>query len=1207
LKLYPKIFRYLIVSIFLLLKIQFTFAQMEFVQNKGQWKKQINYKGNFNTGSFFLENNGFTVLLNDPEDVQKLSAKKHGLFRKGEITNVKDSLVFHSFAYNVTFVGAALNPEKIPDKPLPTYNNYFIGNDKSKWAGNCKIYTAVTYKNIYPNIDVRYYSTQNKLKYDFIVHPGGNPSAITLQYNGGVNLSLTNKQLVIGTSVGNVTEMEPYSYQTNTNSKQTVTTKYIVKNNLVTFAISKYDPSATLIIDPQLIFSSFTGSVSDNWGYTATPGADGSFFAGGVAFDNGYPASLGAFQTVYQGTIPGSYAVGFDISIFKFSPDGRFRMYATYIGGSGEEQPHSMIADAAGNLIIAGRSTSNNYPLLTGIPNTGLGYDIVVSKLNATGTALLGSVKIGGSGADGVNIKDKASSLGDTSLSRNYGDDARSEVLLDGSNNVILASYTQSTDFPTANASQAAFGGGLQDGVIVKFTPNLSSLIFSTFFGGNKNDACFVGAINPITNNLYIGGATESSNLPGNTAGTINPNFLGGIDGFVTELQSNSSSLIRTTYIGTPSIDAVYGLKFDRFGYPYIMGTTTGNWQVQNALFSNPGAKQFIAKLQPDLSTFVYTTKFGTNEPTPNISPIAFLVDRCENVYVSGWGGNVNGGYSNSGTAGLPEVNPLPNIPAADGSDFYFFVLEKNAQSQLFGSHFGQDGGVGDHVDGGTSRFDANGIIYQAICANCNKNFAPTFPTYPTGPTFPWSSTNNSNNCNLAAVKIDLDFSGVATEIQSSINGVLNDTIACFPILVSFRDTLQKGVTYFWNFDALNFPNNIDAITTHADTSHYYTAAGLYRVRLISEDSTTCNIRDTSYINITVSDRRVFPSFTAKRIQPCNVNKYIFENTSTTFDGSSFVPTSFVWDYGDGSPKDTTNKLPNRQHIYPGLGTYFVTLTVIDPRYCNAPITDTVIITVLSNVKSVPVVAASPACTPADISFKNSSILGVTWLWQIIDSANNIIDTSTLFEPTFTLTNGGNYKYRLIAFNPATCNLADTSAYINLTIYNTPNALFDYSPIPPQPNTLVKFRNLSANATSYFWDFGDGESSTLFEPLHEFIKMGDYKVTLYAYNRLICTDTFSLTISVIIVPLLDVPNAFTPGKFGNNSIVYVRGFGIEKMEWKIYNRWGELVFKSNSKTQGWDGYYKGKLQPMDVYTYTLNAEFVDGQKVQRTGDISLLR
>ncbi len=1169
---------------------------MQFVQNKGQWNSLVNYRGDFKTGSFFLEKNGFTVLLHNAEDIKKMGAVRHGGGSKIIDISTKDSL--HSHTYKVSFKGSNINPTLQPEKIQPSYNNYFIGNDKSKWAGDCKIYTAITYKNIYPNIDVRYYSTADKLKYDFIVHPGGNPAMIALEYDGADFITTKNNELIVGTSVGEVKELAPYSYQTGLAGSSNINTKYVVKNNIVSFKIEKYDDKQTLVIDPQLIFSSFTGSTADNWGYTATPGPDGSFFAGGITFGTGFPVSTGAYQSAFS-------AGDYDISILKFSPDGRQRLYATYIGGNAEEQPHSMIADANGNLIIAGRTNSPNYPLLTSIPSTGTNYDIVLTKLNATGTAILGSVKIGGSGNDGMNIKDKNNYVGisgDTSIRRNYGDDARSEVILDNLNNVILVSCTQSTNFPTVAALQAT-SGGVQDGVILKMTPNLTSIIFSTYYGGSGDDACFVAAINPLTGNLFVGGATTSTNLPGNAVNTINPNFIGDIDGFVTEFNSNGNTILKKTFIGTTLVDLVYGLKFDRYGFPYIMGTTTGNWPVSsNAIFSNLNAKQFIAKLQPDLSSFVYSTKFGTDVPTPNISPIAFLVDRCENVYVSGWGGNVNGGYSNSGTTGLPEINPLAPFPP-DGSDFYFFVLKKNAQSQLFGSHFGQNGAAGEHVDGGTSRFDANGVIYQAMCANCLAFGPATFPTFPSNV---WGPTNPSSNCNLGAVKIDLDFAGVATEIQSSINGVLNDTVGCFPILVSFKDTLQKGVTYFWNFDAVNFPNNTDAITNHPDTSHFYNATGVYRVRLISEDSTTCNIRDTSYITITVSDRRVFPSFIAKRVEPCNINKYTFENTSTTFDGTQFVPTSFVWDYGDGSPKDTTNKLPIREHTYASLGTYFVTMTVIDPRFCNAPITDTVKIIVEPNVKAIPDVIKD-ACAPVTYTFLNNSLFATSWEWQFVNEAGTLIGTSNAEEPNFTFTTGGVYKYRLIASNPNTCNLTDTSAYFTVKVSNVPNALFDYSPIPPEPNVAVKFRNLSTDANSYLWDFGDGATSTLFEPTHEFNKTGGYKVTLYAFNNLICTDTFNLVVNVIIIPLLDVPNAFTPGKFGSNGIVYVRGFGIEKMEWKIYNRWGEVVFKSNNKKDGWDGFYKGKLQAMDVYTYTLDAQFVDGQTKRQTGDISLLR
>jgi gliding motility-associated-like protein len=1184
---------------------------MEFVQNKGQWDKRANYKGGFNTGALFLENKGFTVLLNKREDMQKLSEIKHGIpISKFPKINSREKFILHSFAYNVSFLGANTNPEKIPDKALPTYNNYFLGNDKSKWAGDCKIYNAVTYKNVYPNIDVRYYSTQNKLKYDFIVHPGGNPAAIALRYDGGVKLYIKNKALIIGTSVGDVTELEPYTYQTNANIKADVITKYIIQDNVVSFDVSKYDPTATLIIDPQLIFSSFTGSLSADWGYTATPAADGSFFAGGVAFDIGYPTTLGAFQTTYNGgSNGGDFFMGYDISIFKFSADGHTRLYATYLGGSAEEQPHSMIADAAGNLIVAGRSNSPNYPVLTNIPNNGIKYDIVITKFNATGTALLGSAKIGGSGDDGINIVDKElNPVGDTSICRNYGDDAKSEVILDAAGNVILASCTQSNNFPTFNAIQSAIAG-MQDGVIIKLTPNLNNLIFSTYYGGNGDDLCGVAAINPITNNLYIGGTTRSNNLTGSFSGTVNPNFLGDMDGFITELQANGSSILKTTYIGTPNKDLLYGLKFDKHGYPYVMGTTMGNWPIINAIYKVVGAKQFIAKLMPDLSAYVYSTTFGTVDISPNISPIAFLVDRCENVYVSGWGGNINGGYSNSGTLNMLEVNPIttPVLPPADGSDFYFFVLKKDAQSPLYGNHFGKNGGAGEHVDGGTSRFDDNGIIYQAICASCFSS-GTTFPTFSTNANGPWSTTNNNpDNCNLAAVKIDMNFAGIATTIQSSIAGVLNDTLGCRPILVSFRDTLQKGVKYYWNFDVVSFPNITDTITLVANASHFYTQNGSYKVRLISEDSSTCNIRDTSYINIEITERVATPKFSFQKIGLCNSTTYQFTNLSFPSDSTSFNPISFEWDYDDGSPKDTANKTPVRTHPFPGPGTYFVKLKIIDDRFCNTPIIDTQKIVIASNVTALAAKLAG-GCSPYTPTFQNNSLNGVTYLWEFVNAVTgSIIGTSTDVEPSFTFATQGMYKYRLIANNLTTCNLHDTSAYFTFPVLKTPTVNFDWKPKPIEAEELVNFTNLSNFATSYLWNFGDTITSTLFEPTHIYAKKGNYYASLTAYNSSACSASLTLQVPVIASQLLDVPNAFTPGKFGTNSVVYVRGYGINKMEWRIYNRWGELVFKSTNKREGWDGYYKGKLQPTDVYTYTLDAEFVDGQKIRKTGDISLLR
>ncbi len=127
------------------------------------------------------------------------------------------------------------------------------------------------------------------------------------------------------------------------------------------------------------------------------------------------------------------------------------------------------------------------------------------------------------------------------------------------------------------------------------------------------------------------------------------------------------------------------------------------------------------------------------------------------------------------------------------------------------------------------------------------------------------------------------------------------------------------------------------------------------------------------------------------------------------------------------------------------------------------------------------------------------------------------------------------------------------------------------------------------------------------EPSHVFNESKEYTVNLIAFNVAGCTDTFPIKVTATVIPLLDVPNAFTPGKFGANGTISVAGFGIGKMDWRIYNRWGQLIFHTTNRKEGWDGTYKGAVQPMDVYTYTLDVQFTDGKKYRKTGDITLLR
>ncbi len=1173
------------------------YAQMEFIQNKGQWDSRVEYRGDFSTGSFFLENQGFTVMLHNADDLKNVSDQMHG--HNPNTATTGQPLILNSHAYKVKFLGGNSFTANIPDKIQPYHNNYFMGNDESKWASDCKIAQAVTYKNIYPNIDVRYYSDANKMKYDIIVHPGGNINAIAMQYSGVDKIQVKNKELLIKTSVGEIKELYPYSYQATADGRKTVDCKYVVKNSIVRFNVDDYDPKSTVVIDPTLIFSTFTGSTADNWGYTATPGNDGSFYAGGIAFGTGYPVSPGAYQTVFGGGVNEDNTGPYDMAIIKFSSTGNNRLYATYLGGSGNEQPHSMICDAQGNLIIAGRSASGNYPKTVPQIGPGGGYDLVVTKLNATGAAILGSVKMGGNGDESVNIRGKyVAPDGPDVTRRNYGDDARSEVILDAAGNICLASCSKSSNFPVTPGTpiQEIFGGGRQDGIIVKFNAGLSAVLFSTYFGGSGDDACFVLSQDPISGDLFVGGGTNSTNLLGDKTGVLQSTFQGGeCDGFVTRIKNDGSGIVKTTYQGTSGNDLVYGVQFDKLGFPYIMGTTTGSWTVVNASFSNPGSKQFISKLKPDLSAYVYSTVFGTSAAVPNLSPIAFLVDRCQNVYVSGWGGGINNLklFPSAGTGGMPEVNPLPNIPAPDGADFYFFVLEKNAQSQLFGSHFGQNGSVGDHVDGGTSRFDANGVIYQGICG-CGAN-GSLFPTTPGS----WSRSNNSINCNEAAVKIEMNFAGIGASVKATINGIV-DTIGCVPLDVRFTDTLAKGKSYVWVY---NDPfSTVQRDTTYAPLNsviHTYNQVGSYRLMLISIDSATCNIADTAYVTVKVGNNEIDVDFNFFKLDSCNSLRYQFNNLTTAVL-PNYNNRSFLWDFGDGSPKVRSNFGPII-HTFPSVGSYDVVLITDDTTFCNAPDTAKKTVRISPNVKAI-FTTPGRGCVPYDAQFKNISLGGTDWLWEFGDGA-----TSTLFEPTHTYSSTGSYNVRLIAIDTSTCNKRDTSAYFTITVFPIPTARFSWTPNPPQENTITRFNNLSIGANRYLWDFGDGENSTLTNPTHQYNATGIFRTTLYAFNAADCVDSLTLDVPIIIVPLLDVPNAFTPGRFGKNAQVKVEGFGIGKMNWKIYNRWGQVVFATADRNQGWDGTFKGALQPMDVYTYTLDAEFTDGQKLRKTGDISLLR
>lgn len=1184
------------------------YGNVQFIENKGQWDSRVLYMAQVPSGAIYIHKSGYTVVQHNPKDWEKLYDVAHGHSANNAGADLRlnnAGFEVKSHAYTVNFLDASSKQQVIADKAIQTRNNYYIGNDPSKWTTGCRIFLGVTVKDIYPNVDIRYYSQSGQVKYDLIAKPGADISKIALKYDGIEKLELKGKELRIPTTVGDLKELEPYTYQYDEQGRKNISNKYIVKDNVVRFDIKKYDKNTTLVIDPTLIFCSFSGSTVDNWGFTATYGADGSFFGGGIVWGAGFPVSPGAFQSTYGG---GNEA--FDIGIIKLTADGSSRIYATYIGGSGKEQPHSLVVDAAGNLVIAGRTNSGlSYPTNganNGLIGSGGGYDIVVTKLDPSGQ-LLGSKRIGGTGDDGVNISD---ARGLNSLQQNYGDDGRSEVILDGST-ILVASTSQSrnvgsstsTGFPIVGGFQNQ-NAGAQDGVFFKLSSDVSTLLYSTYLGGAGNDAAYVLSVSPLTGDIYIGGGTESSDFVGTGNGGVYPNNRGGIDGFVTRL-SNGGGLIRSTYIGTGGVDQVYGVQFDKYGFPYIMGQSTGGWQPVNAAWSQAGA-QFIAKLDVDLSKFIYSTAFGTNPSLPNISPVALLVDRCENVYISGWGGAVANSFKSAGTGGLP-VTPDAIQPNTDGKDFYFFVLKRNATSQLFGSFFGQSGGFVDHVDGGTSRFDARGAIYQAICANCLSKTDPPNKPFPTTPGA-WAEINpaansSSSGCNLGMVKIEMDFAGVRAAPQSLIDGVPRDTLGCVPLTVDFTDTIQNAISYEWDFG--DGSPRVTTLYPNLNTQHTYNNVGIYRVMQIAIDSSTCNIRDTAYVTIKVGNNRAEPDFNAVKISTCteNVFRYRFDNLTAAFPSQPFSNQSFKWIFGDGSAPVITGSA-SVNHTYQSAGTYNVSLILIDSNYCNYPDTLKKQLRIATNVEArfeTPVAG----CAPYMATFNNTTLAGQQFYWDFGDGG-----TSTETSPSHLYSTPGSYTITLRAVDSTTCNISDTRS-ATIVVSDKPKADFNATPQPPLVNTPITFTNLSsADAVRFKWLFGDGDSlvtNSSQQVQHEYNSTGTFTACLIAYNRYECTDTICKPIQTLVDAAVDVPNAFTPLSSDGNKIVYVRGYGITKMRFIIWNRWGQKVFESNSKQMGWDGKYNGVVQPMDVYAYTLEVEFFDGKRLTKTGDITLIR
>ena len=301
-----------------------------FIANKGQWVNASQYLINLKGAQVFIEPNAFQYFFEKEQDVANYfshTLNPH-LFKPQTINRHAVRLEFEN----------GLKSEIIGQNALPHYYNFFNGNNPDFWKGEVPSYAKLIYSQIYPGISMHVYTNKNGgLKYDFNISPRTSTQQIKMRYTGANKIKLQNGNLIIKTSINEFIETKPYAYQIINGVKQEIVCDFKLKNEVVSFVLGDYNPSYNLTIDPELVFSTYSGSSVDNFGHTATYDNSGNLYTAGIArnatdFPNGrYPTTSGAFQTIWGGGSGSWPQSGFpcDIAISKYNNDGTALMYAT--------------------------------------------------------------------------------------------------------------------------------------------------------------------------------------------------------------------------------------------------------------------------------------------------------------------------------------------------------------------------------------------------------------------------------------------------------------------------------------------------------------------------------------------------------------------------------------------------------------------------------------------------------------------------------------------------------------------------------------------------------------------------------------------------------------------------------------------------------------------------------------------------------------
>ncbi len=1081
--------------------------EIDFIENKGQWPQQVLFAGGLTGGNMLLTHSGFTYFYTSEQDMEQLSEKK-------EQGVSIDSALVKGHWYKVNFLGCNHNAISAGYDKKSRYLNYFYGNDSSKWKGKVGIYGKLKTAGIYNGIDLVVYSLGRSMKYDFVVHAGSQPGQIALQYEGVTPVLQADGSMRITTSVNEVIEAQPYAYQVVNGQQQAVNCRYKIVNNTVSFEFPDgYDEHKDLVIDPQLVFVTYSGAGPFSAGYFSFCSAydkAGNFYAGGVPlraiwFDPPlWPTTPGAFQQTYTSIYEPM------VCINKYDAGGSNLLFSTYYGGSGPNDiPHAMITNDQGELIVAGSTGSFNLPVTPGcFDNTKSGgTDMFVAHFTADGAGLLGATYIGGQLSNSINAIDIYSTSGFTTQNKI----SPVEITLDSLGNIWAVTNTSTFDFPvTANACQPVFGGGNCDGVVVGLNPDCSQLLYGSYIGGSNTDVAYCIRLNH-QGKVVVCGGTRSSNFPA-TNGAYMPGApgTGDWDGYVAIIDPVSGNLLQATYLGTAQDDQCTHLQIDQQDNIYVLGRTFGNFAISPGVYALPGRDLFVAKMSPGLNSALLTTRLG-NPQTASTSffPATFLLDNCDHVYV--------GGLSQDYRRKLSNMPLTPDAFQTTPANFWFCAMEPGFSGLLYATYMGRaqdtvvSGGDtavinGDHTHVGTYRLDPHGILYQSICANSLY--------YPGTPASAWSYYNQNSFAaagdtavigqDIVSFKFRFDLSGTDA---GSIEMDQNDT-GCAPYTIQFSSYTYAAQTLTWDFG--------DGSPVSHDPSpvHTYTQAGTYQVFLaVHNDTVICHNDDTAYARVTIYNPQM-PQIIVTDTLICDSVTQVALHVSV-LNPSAF--NQFSWQSANAGGIISTGGA--HAIVNPSVDTLF-RITVWDtiPGFCGHSVTDTIRIDYKPRKLRI-LTPDTLICEGGTLPVNASATAGYSYTWSPAAGVSDIHVRNPLITPAQTTT------YTLTAAYPG---CLDTARRITIGVDRKVGAGFALSRDRICMGESIAFIMTDADSTfrSYAWDVnGNGylQHTGIVDTFsYAYDRPGTWPVTLHTEFRACPDTTYRDTVYVFAFPVVDL-------------------------------------------------------------------------------------